>query len=75
MVEGQGLNKILAKSNCKSLDLNLIANLIVEKKLKSVQDVQNNTIKVKQKFEESKWYKGIVYYLMNLKCCENLYKP
>ena len=52
LVKGQGLAKLLAKSNQKAIYINLIVQLIEEEKLRSVQETQDDTMKVNPKFQE-----------------------
>eukprot|EP00253_Pinus_taeda_P010403 PITA_10403 len=59
LIKGQGLAKLMAKTNLHLLDINLIAALFDE-------DEENSVLQVSDIFVSSPWYADIVYVLQNL---------
>lgn len=59
LVKGQGLAKLMAKSNLHALDINLIAVMSDENEKRSL-------IQVSEMFTLSPWYLDIIYVLKNL---------
>ena len=60
LIKGQGLAHLLAESNCKDLDVNLISNL--------QEQILDSHIHPYPDYLQSEWYKDIVYFLQNLSC-------
>jgi hypothetical protein len=71
LVKGQGLAKLLAKSNFRSLGIN---NLQGYEGHGNVNEPENQIAisRIKEKFALSDWYKDIVSYLLTLKCPSDL---
>ena len=59
LIKGQGLAKLMAKSNFHALDINLIATM-------SEEDEESLPAQVSEIFLLSPWYSDIVYVLQNL---------
>ena len=58
LIKGQGLAKLMAESNCQTLDINFIAQIDNEEEMA--------TPLISQAFIESPWYVDIIYVLQNL---------
>ena len=59
LIKGQGLAKLMAKSNMHPLDINLIAAM-------SEHENGGSLIQVSEMFLQSLWYSDIVYVLQHL---------
>ena len=62
LVKGQGLDKLLADSNCEALGLHLMAEQSVPEELRAEQDKE----KIMDRYAHSVWYADIVYFLLYL---------
>ena len=60
LIKGQGLACLLAESNCKVLDVNLISNI--------QEQILDSNIQSYLDYLQSDLYKDIVYFLHNLSC-------
>jgi hypothetical protein len=71
IVKGQGLDKILAESNCRALGIN---NSQEEEEWVDVNELEDQIIenRIEEKFTSSDWYKDIVTYILTLKCPSDL---
>jgi hypothetical protein len=71
LIKGKGLAKLLAESNLRALDINCLQG---EGENTHLQEPDNQTYpnKIEEKFMSSRWYKDIVFYLLNLKCPDGL---
>jgi hypothetical protein len=72
LVKGQGLAKLLAKSNFRDLGIN---NAQEEEGWIDVNELDDQILenKIEEKFTSSNWYKDIVTYLLTLKCPADLF--
>jgi hypothetical protein len=67
LIKGQGLEKLMAQSNCDVLGINFIVDLS--------ENPQEETVpQVSQKFIDSPWYADIIYVLRNLQAPPGLRK-
>jgi hypothetical protein len=71
LIKGQGLAKLLAESNLRALDINCLQEEDRDTHLHKPDD-QTDPSKIEEKFISSGWYKDIVFYLLNLKCPNEL---
>jgi hypothetical protein len=71
LVKGQGLAKLLAKSNFISLEINGLQGGEECVDMNEL-DEQIIEIRIEEKFASSDWYKDIVSYLLTLKCLSDL---
>jgi hypothetical protein len=71
LVKGQGLAKLLAKSNFRDLRINGLQGGEEYLDMNEL-DEQMNEIIIEEKFASSNWYKDIVSYLLTLKCPSDL---
>jgi hypothetical protein len=62
LIKGQGLSKLLAESNCKSLGM----HYIFSQSDGSVSQTEGRSLQVMDKYLSSSWYKYIVHFLQNL---------
>jgi hypothetical protein len=67
LVKGQGLAKLLAKSNCKVLDFNALSKNITATKSEE-DETEETSLDVSAKFSQSDWYKDIIFYFQNFSC-------
>ena len=58
LIRRQGLAKLMAKTNCQALDINLIVELVNEREMVNPQ--------ISQPFLDSPWYADIIHVLQNL---------
>jgi hypothetical protein len=67
MVKGQGLEKLLSKSNFRALGINHFES---HNSLPNIEesDDQTPTIQIDDKFSSSSWYNNIILYLLTLQC-------
>ena len=70
LVKGQGLEKLLADSNCQALGLHLMAEKPIQEELQAEQEKE----KITEQYAESTWYADIVHFLLYLQCLEHLDK-
>jgi hypothetical protein len=59
LVKGQGLDKMLVESNCKSLGVNFINTYSEDQQGKLPDNIPQDS----PPLEEFPWYKGIIYFL------------
>lgn len=59
LIKGQGLAKLMAKSNLHVLDINLIITL-------SKEEEEDSQLQVSDMFTSFPWYSNIVYVLQHL---------
>lgn len=59
LIKGQGLARLMAKTNFHALDINLIASM-------SEDEEENSLIQVSEMFLQSPWHSNIVYVLQHL---------
>ena len=71
LVKGQGLAKLLAKSNFKALGINNLQGYEGHGDVNKPDD-QIDISRIEEKFALSDWYKDIVSYLLTLKCPSDL---
>ena len=71
LVKGQGLAKLLAKSNFRELKMNNLLGHEVCGDVNELND-QIDTTRIQEKFSLSYWYKDILSYLLTLKCPSDL---
>jgi hypothetical protein len=71
MIKGQGLAKLLAKSNLRDLDINCLQKCQEDMNINKLNE-RTNEIKIEEKFVSSEWYINIVSYLLTLKCPSEL---
>ena len=64
LVKGQGLEKLLADSNCEALGLHLIAGQSIQEELQTGNDKEQ----IMDKYAKSEWYADIVHFLVHLQC-------
>eukprot|EP00253_Pinus_taeda_P016584 PITA_16584 len=64
LIKGQGLAKLMAKSNLHALDINLIATLSEEEE--EEEEEEESQLQVSDMFTTSPWYSDIVYVLQHL---------
>ena len=62
LVKGQGLEKLLADSNCEALGLHLMVEQSVQEELQIKQEKEQ----IMDKYEESEWYADLVHFLLYL---------
>jgi len=71
MIKGQGLDKLLTKSNLKALGINQLQEnegfLDIDE-----LDVAAPTTEIQDKFSTSVWYCDIICYLLTLRCPSEL---
>ena len=68
LVRGQGLEKLLADSNCQALGLHLMAEQPIQEELQAEQEKENIMVQ----YVESTWYADIVNFLLYLQSPEHL---
>ena len=68
LVKGQGLEKLLADSNCESLGLHLVAEHSIQEELQAGQGKEQ----IMDKYAESEWYAEIAHLLLHLHCPTHL---
>ena len=68
LVKGQGLAKLLAKSNCQALGLHVMA----EEPAQEENQAELEKEKIMDFYSASTWYANIVYFLLYLQCLEHL---
>lgn len=66
LIKGQGLTYLLAESNYKVLDVNLISNIRGQ--------IMDSNIQPYPYYMQSDWYRDIVYFLHNLSCLTKMEK-
>ena len=66
LIKGRGLARLLAESNFKVLDVNLISNIQGQ--------IPNSNIQPYPDYLQSYWYRDIVYFLHNLSCWAEMEK-
>jgi hypothetical protein len=71
LIKGKGLDKLLAKSNFRALDINCLQESNEDTDLNEL-DEETSPTQIKEKFISSGWYKDIVFYL---KKCSNELSP
>jgi hypothetical protein len=71
LIKGQGLAKLLAESNFRALGINGLQGCEEGMEINEL-DEKTSTIRIKEKFSSSDWYKNIVSYLLTLKCPSDL---
>jgi hypothetical protein len=71
LVKGQGLAKLLAESNFRSLSINGLQGCEEGVDMNDL-DEKTSEIRIEEKFASSDWYKNIVSYLLTLKCPSDL---
>jgi hypothetical protein len=71
LVKGQGLAKLLAESNFRSLGINNIQVCGEDEDMSELYE-QTSEIRIEEKFTSFEWYKNIVSYLLTLKCLSDL---
>jgi hypothetical protein len=71
LIKGQGLAKLLAESNFRALDINCLQESDEDTDLNEL-DEETSPTQIEEKFISSGWYKDIVFYLLNLKCSNEL---
>jgi hypothetical protein len=66
LVRGQGLAKLLANENCKTLGINLVG--VNEKRMQSQISEEKLTydLQVSSHLADCEWYSHIIYFLQNL---------
>ena len=71
LVKGQGLAKLLAESNFRTLGIN---HLQAYEEIPDIEefDDQIPITQIQEKFSSSSWYKCIVSYLLTLQCPSNM---
>jgi hypothetical protein len=62
LVKGQGLSKLLAKSNCSALGVNFIGSCSEKKQT----ELNNRGAQVSPALANCSWYKDIIFFLQNL---------
>jgi hypothetical protein len=62
LLKGQGLTKIMAESNCKSLDTNSLSTNIMATKQEE-DETQESSSKVSPNFVRFVWYRDVIFYL------------
>jgi hypothetical protein len=67
LVKFQGLEKLMAQSNCDVLEINYIADI-------SNDTVEEIALQVSQEFLSSSWYNDTIYVLQNLQAPPKLSK-
>jgi hypothetical protein len=70
LVKGQGLARLLAKSNCKALGVNFMSTNSINQQY----DIPNNNLQINSKLAKCNWYKELIYFLQNLQCPTGLEK-
>ena len=70
LVKGQGLENLLADSNCEALGLHLTAKQPIQEELQAAQEKG----KIMEQYAESIWYADIVHFLLYLQSPEHLEK-
>ena len=70
LIKGQGLSKLLSKSNCKVLELH---QTFTQSYAPMTQSGQDN-MQVFENYSSSPWYKDVIYFLQHLECTPNLKK-
>ena len=58
LINGQGLAKLMAESNCQALDINFIATLDDQEDMVTPQTSED--------FKDSPWYADLIFFLLNL---------
>ena len=64
IVKGEGLDKLLANSNCQALGLHLMAEQPAQEELQAEQEKE----RIMDQYVESTWYADIVHFLLYLQC-------
>jgi len=64
LVKGQGLAKLLAKDNCKMLEINFVG--INAESYQISEDKQSHDLQVSSHLDDCEWYSHIIYFLQNL---------
>ena len=70
LVKGQGLDKLLADSNCQDLVLHLMVKQPANEEFQAEREKETIT----DCYAESTWYADIVHFLLYLQCPEHLDK-
>ena len=70
MVKGQGIENLLADSNCEALGLHLMAEQPIQEELQAEQEKE----KIMEQYAKSIWYVDIVHFLLYLQIPEHLDK-
>jgi hypothetical protein len=71
LIKGQGLEKLLAESNFRALDINCLQEGDEDTDLNELNE-ETSPNKIEEKFLSSVWYRDIVSYLLTLKCPNEL---
>jgi hypothetical protein len=71
LVKGQGLAKLLAKSNFRALGINHLESHGPITDIGELDD-QTPRVHIKDKFSSSDWYQDIVSYLLTLRCLSDM---
>jgi len=71
LVKGQGLDKLLAESNFRALEINSLQGYKEGGDMNELYE-KTSEIRIEENFSSSDWYKNIVSYLLNLKCPSDL---
>ena len=70
LVKGQGLENLLADSNCEALGL----HLMVEQPIQEELQVEQEKEKIMEQYAESTWYPNIFHFLLYLQCPKHIDK-
>ena len=68
LVKGQGLDKLLAESNCQALGLHVMAEELAQEEDQAILEKE----KIMDYYSASTWYADIVYFLLFLQCPEHM---
>jgi hypothetical protein len=71
LIKGQGLAKLLVESNLRALDINCLQGSDEDTDLNEPEE-ETSPNQIEEKFLSSGWYRDIVFYLLNLKCLNEL---
>jgi hypothetical protein len=71
LIKGQGLDRLLAESNLRALDINCLQGSDKDTDLNEL-DEETSPNQIEEKFLSSGWYRDIVFFLLNLRCPDEL---
>jgi hypothetical protein len=61
LIKGQGLAKLMTESNCKAVGLYHLLDIIHDSPIQ----IEEINLQINRKYVSSKWYKDIVFFLLN----------